>query len=150
MLALRLARGSDPAALARRLLLACATAGVGFLLLAALARAAAHPEDGRLAALRLLWCVVPLAFTAQLAVAVARADPAGWPRSGLDAAGMGRARLPVLAALSTAVAGLVGSALALLVFLHLRGDLSGLPFDGAAVGPLNGGGSLPLGAALTL
>lgn len=150
MLALRLARGADPATLARRLLLAAATAGVGFLLLSALARAAAHPEDGRLAALRLLWCAVPLASTAQLAVAVARADPAGLPRSGLDAAGLGRARLPVLAALSTAVAGLVGSALALLVFLQLRGDLSGLPFAGAAVGPLNGGGSLPLGAALTL
>ncbi|WP_062205985.1 hypothetical protein [Streptomyces sp. NBRC 109706] len=150
MLALRLARGSDPAALARRLLLASAAAGVGFLLLSALARAAAHPEDGRLAGLRLLWCLVPLAATAQLAVAVARADPTARPRSGLDSAGLGPARTPVLAAISTAVAGLLGSALALLLFLHLRGDLSGLPFDGAATGPLNGGGSLPLGAALTL
>ncbi|SOD64624.1 hypothetical protein SAMN06297387_11876 [Streptomyces zhaozhouensis] len=150
MLALRLARGADPATLARRLLLASATAGVGFLLLGALAGAAAQPGDGRLAALRLLWCAVPLAFTAQLAVAVARADPAGLPRSGLNAAGLGRARLPVLAALSTAVAGLAGSVLALLVFLQLRGDLSRLPFDGAAVGPLHGGGSLPMAAALTL
>ncbi|WP_049565501.1 hypothetical protein [Streptomyces sp. SBT349] len=150
MLALRLARGSAPLALLRRLLLAGAAGCVGFLLLAALAHASADPSGGRAAVLRLAWCAVPLAATVQLAVAVARADPAARPRSGLSAAGMGPARLPTLAATSAAVAGLLGSALALAVFLHLRGDISGLPFDGAAAGPLAGGRPLPLGAALTL
>ncbi|MDT0341122.1 hypothetical protein [Streptomyces litchfieldiae] len=150
MLALRLARGSAPLALCRRLLLACAAAGVGFLLLAALAHATAHPGGGRDSVLRLAWCLVPLAATVQLAVAVARADPAARPRSGLDVAGMGPARMPVLAAASTAVAGLLGSVLALAVFLHLRGDIAGLPFDGAAAAALAGDRPLPVGAALTL
>ncbi|MFB4192817.1 hypothetical protein [Streptomyces carpaticus] len=150
MLALRLARGSRPLALARRLLVAVAAGGVGFLLLSGLGWASAHPGDGDQAALRLAWCLVPLAATVQLAVAVARADPAGRPRSGLDTAGLGPARLPVLAAVSTAIAALLGSALALLVFLHLRGDISGLPFDGAASGLLAADRPLPPAAALTL
>ncbi|MDT0308177.1 hypothetical protein RM780_14565 [Streptomyces sp. DSM 44917] len=150
MLALRLARGSQPLALFRRLLLACAAAGVGFLLLAALAYATAHPDGGRPAVLRLAWCLVPLAATAQLAVAVARADPAARPRSGLDVAGMGPARLPALAAASTAVAGVLGSALALLLFLHLRDGAGGLPFAGAAAELLAAERPLPMGAALTL
>ncbi|MGW0982009.1 hypothetical protein ACWD33_14430 [Streptomyces xiamenensis] len=150
MLALRLARGSRPLALARRLLLAVTAGGVGFLLLSGLGWASAHPGDGDQAALRLAWCVLPIAATVQLAVAVARADPAGRPRSGLDSAGLGPARLPMLAAVSTAVAALLGSALALLVFLHLRGDISGLPFDGAAAGLLAADRPLPLAAALTL
>lgn len=132
------------------MLLVGAAAGVGFLLLSALAYAVDHPGQGRSAALRLAWCAVPLAATVQLAVAVARADPTARPASGLDVAGMGPARLPVLAAMSAAVAGTVGSGLALLAFLHLRGDLSGLPFGGAAAGTLAAGRSLPLGAALTL
>ncbi|MGK5530277.1 hypothetical protein [Streptomyces sp. URMC 129] len=150
MLALRLARGADPLALCRRLLLTCAAGGVGFLLLSALAYAVDHPGEGRPAVLRLAWCAVPLAATVQLAVAVARADPAARPASGLDMAGMGPARLPVLAAMSTALAGTLGSGLALLLFLHLRGDLAGLPFGGAAAGTLAAGRPLPLGAALTL
>ncbi len=150
MLALRLARGADPTALCRRLLLVCAAAGVGFLLLSALAYAVGHPGEGRSAALRLAWCAVPLAANVQLAIAVARADPATRPASGLDMAGLGPARVPVLAAMSTALAGTVGSGLALLLFLHLRGDLIGLPFGGAAAGTLGAGRSLPLGAALTL
>ncbi|MEV8116948.1 hypothetical protein [Streptomyces xiamenensis] len=150
MLALRLARGSRPLALARRLLLAVTAGGVGFLLLSGLGWASDHPGDGDQAVLRLAWCVLPIAATVQLAVAVARADPAGRPRSGLDSAGLGPARLPVLAAVSTAVAALLGSALALLVFLHLRGDISGLPFDGAAAGLLAADRPLPLAAALTL
>ncbi|MDT0441069.1 hypothetical protein [Streptomyces johnsoniae] len=150
MLTLRLARGAHPLALCRRLLLAGAAAGVGFLLLAALAYATAHPGGGRSAWLRLAWCAVPLAATVQLAVAVARADPAARPRSGLDMAGMGPARVPLLAAASTAVAGLLGSALTLLVFLHLRGAGSGLPLDGAAGEALAAERPLPVGAALTL
>ncbi|MFF2377476.1 hypothetical protein ACFVUW_24125 [Streptomyces xiamenensis] len=150
MLALRLARGSRPLALARRLLLAATAGGVGFLLLSGLGWASAHPGDGDQAVLRLAWCVLPIAATVQLAVAVARADPAGRPRSGLDSAGLGPARLPMLAAVSTAVAALLGSALALLVFLHLRGDISGMPFDGAAAGLLAADRPLPLAAALTL
>jgi hypothetical protein len=132
------------------MLLAGAAAGVGFLLLAALAHAAAHPGAGRDSALRLAWCLVPLAATGQLAVAVARADPAARSGTGLDAAGLGPARLPALAAASTAVAGLLGSLLALTVFLQLRGDLSGLPLDGAAAGALAAGRPLPLAAAGTL
>ncbi|ARQ68227.1 hypothetical protein [Streptomyces marincola] len=149
MLTLRLARGAAPPALCRRLLLAAAAAGVGFLLLAALAYATAHP-GGRAPALRLAWCAVPLAATAQLAAAVARADPAARPRSGLDMAGLGPARLPALAAASTAVAGLAGSVCALLLFLHLRGTGTGLPLDGAAAEALAADRPLPLGAVLTL
>jgi hypothetical protein len=157
MLALRLARGSGPGALGRRLLLAGAAAGVGFLLLAALGHALANPGSGGSSALRLACCVLPLAATLQRAVALARADPSMDARSGLDAAGLGPARVPLLAAASAAVAGLLGSVLALLLFLHLRGDATGiaalgvgLPLHGAAAERLSAGESLPVGAALTL
>lgn len=135
MLALRLARGAGPLELCRRTLLAAAAGGVGFLLLSALGHAAGHPDEGRQAALRLAWCALPLAATVQLAAAVARAGPASGTRPGLDAAGLGPARLPVLAAVSTAVAAALGSAAALALFLRL-GE------DGAA--------GLPLAAAFTL
>ncbi|MGP4112427.1 hypothetical protein ACTWP5_16145 [Streptomyces sp. 4N509B] len=158
MLALRLARGLRPWALGRRLLLTGGAAGVGFLLLAALGYALAHPGDGGAAALRLACCAVPLAATVQLAVAVGRADPAVHSRSGLAAAGLGPARVPTLAATSTALAGLLGSVLALLAFLLLRGDFSGLPglgglggaLDEASGGALAGGRPLPLPAVVTL
>ncbi|MFB7917845.1 hypothetical protein [Streptomyces sp. NPDC056061] len=150
MLALRLARGSRPLVLVRRLLVAAASAGVGFLLLCALANASGHPAQSTGAVLRLLWCFVPLAATVQFAVAVARTDPATRPRPGLSAVGLGPVRLTVLAAVSTAVSCTLGSAVALLLFLHLRGDLSGLPFDGAAAGLLDAGAPLPLAAALVL
>ncbi|RBM05042.1 hypothetical protein [Streptomyces sp. PT12] len=150
MLALRLARGSAPLALFRRLLLTGAAGCVAFLLLAALAHAAADPAGGRASVLRLAWCAVPLAATVQLAVAVARADPSARPRAGLAVAGMGPARLPALAAASAAVAALLGTGLALLVFLHLRGDLGGLPLHGAAAEALAAGEALPLGGMLTL
>ncbi|WP_052852072.1 hypothetical protein [Streptomyces avicenniae] len=150
MLAYRLARGSHPAVLLRRLLLATAAGGVGFLLLSALAYAAAHPDGGRAAVLRLAWCAVPLAATIQLSVAVARAEPSGKPRSGLDVVGMGPARVPALAAVSAAAAGLLGSVAALVLFLLLRGDLTVLPFHGVASGALPDGGPLPLGATVTL
>ncbi|MBM7171272.1 hypothetical protein JQK87_23275, partial [Streptomyces sp. G44] len=148
MLALRLARGARPLVQVRRLLVAGASAGTGFLLLCTLAYAMEHPGAGSV--LRLAWCVAPLAATVHLAVAVARTDPGTRPRPGLSAAGLGPVRLMVLAGISTAVACALGSALALLLFLHLRGGLSGLPFDGAAAGLLAAGRPLPLGAALTL
>ncbi|MCX5611924.1 MULTISPECIES: hypothetical protein [unclassified Streptomyces] len=147
MLALRLARGSRPLVQLRRLLVAAASAGTGFLLLYVLAEAVARPAGSFP---RLLWALVPLAATVQFAVAVARTDPATRPREGLDAAGLGPVRLSLIAAISTAVACTLGSALALAAFLHLRGDLAGLPFDGAGARLLHAGQPLPVAAALTL
>lgn len=150
MLALRLARGSHPLVLMRRLLVAAASAGVGFLLLCTLGYASGHPAHSAGSVLRLLWCLVPLAATVQFAVAVARTDPSTRPRAGLSAVGLGPARLSVLAAVSTAVSCTLGSMVALLFFLHLRGDLSGLPFDGAAAGLLGADAPLPLAAVVLL
>ncbi len=129
MLALRLARNAHPLVLLRRLLVAAASAGVGFLLLCALAHAMAHPDRSAASVLRLAWCVPPLAAAVYLAVAVARTDPSTRPRPGLSSLGLGPGRLAAIAAASTAVSCTLGSALALLFFLHLRGDLTGLPFD---------------------
>ncbi|MEV8320008.1 hypothetical protein AB0Q95_38225 [Streptomyces sp. NPDC059900] len=150
MLALRLARGAHPLVQLRRLLVAAASAGTGFLLLCTLGYAMGHPDASGGALLRLAWCVAPIAATVYFAVTVARTDPATRPRSGLSAVGLGPAKLSVLAAISTAVACTLGSMVALLVFLHLRGDLTGLPFDGAASELLAADYPLPLAAALTL
>ncbi|WP_405602622.1 hypothetical protein OG741_28610 [Streptomyces sp. NBC_01410] len=150
MLALRLARGAHPLVLLRRLMVAAASAGVGFLLLCTLTYALSHPTDPGASAVRLLWCLIPLAATVHFAVAVARTDPSTRPRPGLSAIGLGPVRLSALAAVSTAVSGTLGSMVALLFFLHLRGDLTGLPFDGAAAELLAADRPLPLGAALTL
>ncbi|WP_369376007.1 hypothetical protein [Streptomyces sp. cg36] len=147
MLALRLARGTHPLVLLRRLLVAAASAGVGFLLLCTLGHAAAHPGGSPL---RLLWCAVPLAATVHFAVAVARTDPSTRPRPGLSAVGLGPGRLTAIAAASTAVACTLGSLVALLMYLHLRGDITGLPFDGAASELLGAGHPVPPAAALTL
>ncbi|MFD3541333.1 hypothetical protein ACFWUQ_17800 [Streptomyces sp. NPDC058662] len=147
MLALRLARGSRPLVQLRRMLVAAASAGTGFLLLYVLVGAVDRPAGSFP---RLLWALVPLAATVQFAVAVARTDPATRPREGLDAAGLGPFRLLLIAAISTAVACTLGSALALAAFLHLRGDLSGLPFDGAGARLLHAEQPLPVAAALTL
>ncbi|MFC9296373.1 hypothetical protein ACFTWH_11250 [Streptomyces sp. NPDC057011] len=147
MLALRLTRGSRPLVQLRRLLVAAASAATGFLLLYVLAEAVARPAGSFP---RLLWALVPLAFTARFAAAVARTDPATRPRDGLDVAGLGPVRLTLVAAISTAVACTLGAALALAAFLHLRGDLSGLPFDGARARLLHAGRPLPVAAALTL
>ncbi|MFF8265820.1 hypothetical protein ACF059_00340 [Streptomyces sp. NPDC016562] len=147
MLALRLARGARPLVQLRRLLVAAASAGTGFLLLYVLAGAVARPAGSFP---RLLWALIPLAATVHFAVAVARADPATRPREGLDAAGLGPVRLMLVAVISTAVACVLGSALALAAFLHLRGDLAGLPFDGAGAGLLHAGQPLPVAACLTL
>ncbi|MDK1475123.1 hypothetical protein QNO07_17165 [Streptomyces sp. 549] len=150
MLALRLIRGAQRTALLQRLAVAAVAGVTGFLLLCALGFALSHPGEPGAAATRLLWCLLPLAATTQLAVAVARAVPGGDSRSGLDAVGLGPAGLPVLAAISTAVSCLLGSALALLVFLHLRGDVTGLPFDGQAADLVAADRPLPVPAALTL
>ncbi|MEV8021678.1 hypothetical protein AB0O76_36185 [Streptomyces sp. NPDC086554] len=150
MLALRLARGAHPLVQLRRLLVAAASAGTGFLLLCTLGYAMGHPEASGGAALRLAWCVAPIAATVYFAVTVARTDPATRPRSGLSAMGLGPAKLMVLAAISTAVACSLGSMVALLLFLHLRGDLAGPPLDGAAAQLLAADTPLPLAAALTL
>ncbi|GHH22301.1 hypothetical protein [Streptomyces rubradiris] len=150
MLALRLTRAARPAVQLRRLLVAAASAGTGLLLLSSLGRAVAHPEAAGAAALRLAWCAAPLAATVYLALAVARTDPGTRPRPGLSALGLGPARLMAVSALTTALSCSLGSLLALLFFLHLRGDLTGLPFDGAAAGLLAAGHPLPVPAAVTL
>ncbi|GHH16288.1 hypothetical protein [Streptomyces lanatus] len=150
MLALRLTRGGRPAVQLRRLLVAAGSAGTGFLLLSALGYAMSHPDSPAASSLRLAWCVPPLAATIHLAVAVARTDPGTKPRPGLAAIGLGPARLMLVSATTTALSCTLGSMLALLVFLHLRGDLTGMPFDGAAAQFLAADSPLPLPAALTL
>ncbi|MCX4806063.1 hypothetical protein OG594_31350 [Streptomyces sp. NBC_01214] len=147
MLALRLARGSRPLVQLRRLLVAAASAGTGFLLLYVLAGAVAQPAGSFP---RLLWALIPLAVTVHFAVVVARADPATQPREGLDAVGLGPVRLMLAAAISTAVACALGSAVALAAFLHLRGELAGLPFDGTGAELLHADQPLPVAGALTL
>ncbi|RLU96635.1 hypothetical protein CTZ27_16585 [Streptomyces griseocarneus] len=150
MLSLRLARGAHPLVLLRRLLVAAAAAGVGFLLLCTLGFAVAHPKDTGESVVRLVWCAVPLAAVVQFAVTVARTDPSTRPRDGLDAAGLGPVRMSLLAAASTALSCTLGSALALLVYLELRGDLGGTPLSGSAEQLLDGRQHLPWGATLTL
>ncbi|MEU5113284.1 hypothetical protein AB0G64_17475 [Streptomyces longwoodensis] len=150
MLALRLTHSARPAVQLRRLLVAAASAGTGFLLLSTLGYALGHPWASTASLLRLAWCAVPLAATAHLATAVARTDPGTRPRPGLAAIGLGPARLMAVSATTTALSSVLGSLLALLVFLHLRGDLTGLPFDGVRWEFLAPDQSLPLPGALTL
>ncbi|MFE9291215.1 hypothetical protein [Streptomyces olivaceus] len=151
MLALRLTRAARLAVHLRRLLVAVASAGTGFLLLCALGHALSHPGTPGASALRLAWCAAPLAASVQLAVAVARTDPGTRPRSGLSAIGLGPARLLAVSATTTALSGALGSVAALLVFLHLRGDLAGGPsLAGVATDALAAGQALPAPAVLTL
>ncbi|MGC0374510.1 hypothetical protein [Streptomyces sp. SAI-229] len=149
MLALRLTRSAHTAVQVRRLLVAAASAGTGFLLLSTLGHALGHPDPAS-SVLRLAWCAVPLAATVYFAIAVARTDPGTRPRPGLSAIGLGPARLMAVSAATTALSCALGSLLALLVFLHLRGDLTALPSDGSAADYLATGRPLPLPAALTL
>ncbi|WP_405563489.1 hypothetical protein [Streptomyces sp. NBC_01180] len=142
MLALRLARGSGPLVLLRRLLVAAASAGVGILLLCGLGYAVGHPARPAGAGLRLLWCLIPLAATVRLAAAVARTDPSIRPSQGATAAGLGPAGRAVLSAVSAALTCALGSGLALLFFLHLR--------NGAAARLPGAGSPLPMPAALLL
>ncbi|MFJ2735323.1 pentapeptide repeat-containing protein [Streptomyces sp. NPDC087317] len=143
MLALRLIRVARPGVHLRRLTVAAASAGTGFLLLSSLGYALGHPEHAAAAALRLSWCVLPLAATLYLAVAVARTDPGTRPRPGLSALGLGQGRLMAVSAATTALACGLGSLLALLVFMSLRGV-------GAAQAFLAAGEPLPVPAVLTL
>ncbi|MFD4609250.1 hypothetical protein ACFWOT_14300 [Streptomyces sp. NPDC058440] len=143
MLALRLIRVAHPGVHLRRLTVAAASAGTGFLLLSSLGYALGHPEHAAAAALRLSWCVLPLAATLYLAVAVARTDPGTRPRPGLSALGLGQGRLMAVSAATTALACGLGSLLALLVFMSLRGV-------GAAQAFLAAGEPLPVPAVLTL
>ncbi|MFJ3666693.1 hypothetical protein ACIPSE_09590 [Streptomyces sp. NPDC090106] len=150
MLALRLSRGARPAVQVRRLLVSVASAGTGFLLLCTLGHALGHQDDPAGSGLRLAWCLTPLAATVYFALAVARTDPGTRPRPGLAAIGLGPARLMAVSAATTALSTLLGSMLALLLFLHLRGDLTGMPFDGTGAEFLSPDRPLPLPAALTL
>lgn len=150
MLALRLTRAARPAVQLRRLLVTAASAGTGFLLLSSLGYALARPTAPGAAVSRLAWCVVPLAATVYLALAVARTDPGTRPRPGLSAVGLGPARLMAVSVLTTVLSCGLGSLLALLLFLQLRGDLAGTPLGGAAARFLATDRSLPLPAALTL
>jgi hypothetical protein len=150
VLALRLARGAQPAVHLRRLLVTAASAGTGFLLLCTLGHALAHPDAPAGSMLRLVWCGAPLAATVYFAVTVARTDPGTRPRPGLAAIGLGPARLMAVSALTTALSTALGSLLALLCYLQLRGDLTGAPFGGPAPDALAAGHPLPLPAALTL
>lgn len=153
MLALRLARGSHPLVLLRRLSVAAAAAGTGFLLLSTVGHAAGHPSAADESLVRLLWCAAPLAATAQFAVSCARTDPAARLQRGMAAAGLGPLRLTLLATASTALTCLLGVVLALLAFLRLRGDLGGpggsgsLGIDSALLGA---GHPVPLAGALLL
>ncbi|MET9762114.1 hypothetical protein ABZ016_24160 [Streptomyces sp. NPDC006372] len=150
MLALRLTRDAHPAVQLRRLLVTAASAGTSFLLLCALGYAMGRPGSPGTGLLRLAWCAPPLAATVYFAVAVARTDPGTKPRPGLSAIGLGPLRLMAVSATTTALSGTLGSMLALLFFLHLRGDLTGMPFDGAAADFLAADRPLPLPGALTL
>ncbi|MFJ8201324.1 hypothetical protein [Streptomyces sp. NPDC096152] len=150
MLALRLTRAARPAVQLRRLTVAAASAGTGFLLLCTLGYALGRPEHSAAAALRLSWCAVPLAATVHLAVAVARTDPGTRPRPGLSALGLGPGRLMAVSAATTALSCTLGSLLALLGFVLLRGDLTALSFGGAAQEFLAAHQPLPVPAVLTL
>jgi hypothetical protein len=150
VLALRLTRNARPAVHLRRLLVTLASGGTGFLLLCSLGHALSHPDSPSSSALRLAWCLTPLAATVQLAVAVSRTDPATKPRPGLSSIGLGPARLMTIAATTTALSTTLGSVLALLLFLDLRGDLTGIPFDGVAADALAADRPLPFPASVTL
>ncbi|GAA0916501.1 hypothetical protein [Streptomyces thermoalcalitolerans] len=150
MLALRLIHLARPAVQLRRLAVAVASAGTGFLLLCCLGYALGHPEQSAAAVRRLSWCVMPLAATVYLAIAVARTDPGTRPRPGLSALGLGPGRLMAVSMATTALSCGFGSLLALLAFLRLRGDLTGLPYDGAGSDALAVGHPLPVAGALTL
>ncbi|MFJ8670368.1 hypothetical protein [Streptomyces sp. NPDC093589] len=149
MLALRLARSSHPLVQLRRLFVAAAAGGTGFLLLSTVGHAAGHPTTAADSLVRLLWCAAPLAATAQLAVSVARTDPAARLPRGMAAAGLGPVRLTLFAASTTAVSCVLGIVLALLVFLRLRGKLGG---SAAGIGAdlLGAGHPVPLIGALLL
>ncbi|MFC9329445.1 hypothetical protein [Kitasatospora sp. NPDC057015] len=148
MFYLRLARGYRAPDLGRWLLTSAAGAVVAAFLLRALGRAMSDPLGSGGAVTRLLWCLPPLAAVAWFAAVAARAVPAQRPEriTGLIAAGAGPARIRALIAGETALAGTLGCALTLLLFLILRNDIAG-----AALAPeLGMGVELPPAAPITL
>ena len=150
MLGLRLARGAGPLVWLLRLLVAVSAAGVALLLLSALGYALERPADRGEALVRLLWCLVPLVAAASLAVAVPGVDPSLTARPGLTAAGLGTARLRLLAAGLSGVCCLVGGGLGLLLFLQFRGELTHLPPHGTAAWLPGADQPLPAGAVVLL
>jgi hypothetical protein len=151
VLSWRVVRGARLGALGRWLVVVGAAGGAGLLLLSALGWALGHPQPGGPGAgVRLVWCLLPVALTVQLAAVAAWAQPLGWSRGGLAAVGLGRTATVLVGAAGAALACAAGSALALLVFLYLRGDLGGVPYAGAASGVLGAGHRLPVAGAATL
>lgn len=143
-------RGARLGAMGRWLTVVAAATGTGLLLLSALGWALGHTQPGAGAGVRLVWCLLPVAVTVQLAAVVGRAQPLGWPCSGLAAMGLGRTATVLIGAAGAALACALGSAVALLLFLYLRGDLGGVPYAGSASGPLGAGHRLPVAGAATL
>ncbi|EDY44304.1 hypothetical protein [Streptomyces sp. SPB074] len=149
MLSLRLVRGGRPLVQARRLLVSAASAGTGFLLLAALGHALSH--DGAASSVRhLAWCLVPLAATVYVAAAVSRTDPALRPERGRPPYGLSPRGLRLLAGTATAAFCALGSVVALLLFLLGRGSLGVRPLGDGAAKALGTGFGLPVAAVLTL
>ncbi|CAG7609687.1 hypothetical protein [Actinacidiphila bryophytorum] len=150
MLSWRVVRGARLGAMGRWLTVVGAAGGAGLLLLSALGWALGHAQPGTGAGVRLVWCLLPVAVTVHLAAAVARAQPLGWPDSGLAAVGLGKTATVLIGAAGAALACAVGSGLALLLFVYLRGDLGGVPYSGSASGVLGAGHHLPVAGAATL
>jgi hypothetical protein len=151
VLGLRLVRGTRPAGVARRLLLAAASAGAGFLLLCPLGYALAHPHRTTAATTQFLWCLVPVVAVVHLSAAVSRAEPGAGLVAGIRATGWNPARrLAGFAATATALWTALGSIAALAAFLYLRGDVTHSPLGAARRHTLGAGHSLPVAAVLTL
>jgi hypothetical protein len=146
MLYLRLARGYRGSDVGRWLLTATAAAVVAGFLLRSLGRALSEPAGD--SALRLVWCLPPLAAVAWFAAVAARAVPSARPEriAGLTAAGAGPARIRNLIAGEIVLACTVGSALTLLVFLILRNDIA----DASLAPELGMGVPLPAAAPVAL
>ncbi|MGE9693836.1 hypothetical protein [Streptomyces sp. NRRL F-5630] len=149
MLSLRLVRGGRPLVQARRLLVSAASAGTGFLLLAALGHALSH--DGAASSVRrLAWCLLPLASTVYVAIAVARTDPALRPERGQPPYGLTARGLRLLTGTATAAFCALGSVAALVLFLLGRGSLGVHPVGDDGAKALGSGFALPVAAVLTL
>ncbi|MER8187415.1 hypothetical protein [Kitasatospora sp. NPDC094015] len=146
MLYLRMARGYRIHDLGRWLLTAAAAAVLAAFLLRALGRALGDPAGASLP--RLLWCLPPLLAVGWLAAVAARAVPGQHPEriAGLTAAGAGTRRIRALIAGETALACVLGSSIALLLFLVLRNDIA----DASLAADLGMGTPLPSAAPITL
>lgn len=150
MLCLRVVRGSRPGSLLRRLVLVAVSAGATFLLLGALGYALGGPVNAGSASLRLLWCLVPVAATVQLSIALARIEPYRGLTAGLVATGYSTSAVARIAAASVGLTCAVGSVIGLTVFLHLRGDLATSPLPPEGAEALGAGVALPIAGTLTL